>query len=323
MSVSVISDEVRTYLDLVAAKLADLPDAERADLLEDLEGHLREVAAEGEGSLTDRLGPPEAYAEELRVSAGLTPSQESMRIAARINARLARSRIIHAVTTAMETGAAQATFGLLRELRPGWWVLRGHLAVLALSAYAHDSYSTGGALDLLFPSMYGTPVAGAMASVGAIVASVALGRRAATSLGVRRLSWLATIVVLALAMGAPLGWTFADAASFDQEQPAYQLMHQNGSWIANICPYTTDGKLMEEILLFDQEGRPITNVVETEMGYYPGGSSPLQPTPMQPTVTLFPNSYPRPQMVQDPETNALEPFRCPSLSTPTAPASGP
>src|SRR5260370_7513852 len=62
------ADDVATYAAIVRAQLADLPATERDALLEDLEQHLAEVAAEGEGSLVDRLGPPEAYAVELRAA---------------------------------------------------------------------------------------------------------------------------------------------------------------------------------------------------------------------------------------------------------------
>ena len=62
------ASDVATYAATVRAQLADLPAMERDVLLEDLEQHLAEVAAEGEGSLVDRLGPPEDYAVELRAA---------------------------------------------------------------------------------------------------------------------------------------------------------------------------------------------------------------------------------------------------------------
>src|ERR1700719_3485965 len=67
------ADDVTTYAATVRAQLADLPATERDALLEDLEQHLGEVAAEGEGSLVDRLGPPEAYAVELRAAYSAGP----------------------------------------------------------------------------------------------------------------------------------------------------------------------------------------------------------------------------------------------------------
>jgi HAAS len=60
--------DVRTYAAAVRAAMADLGAKARAHLLEDLEGHLAEVAAESDVPLTERLGPPESYAAELRAA---------------------------------------------------------------------------------------------------------------------------------------------------------------------------------------------------------------------------------------------------------------
>lgn len=63
-------NEVADYVAQVRSALADLPAATRDELLEDLTEHLTEVAAEGQGSLAERLGPPAAYAAALRSAAG-------------------------------------------------------------------------------------------------------------------------------------------------------------------------------------------------------------------------------------------------------------
>ncbi len=47
------------YLKEVAPHLAALPSEERADLLEDLAQHLREIAAEPGPPLAERLGAPQ------------------------------------------------------------------------------------------------------------------------------------------------------------------------------------------------------------------------------------------------------------------------
>src|SRR5687767_7085569 len=73
MTSTTVDLQVKTYIAAVAARLADLPQEERDDLMADLEQHLHEVAAEGDGTLTERLGTPESYAAELRTSAGLSP----------------------------------------------------------------------------------------------------------------------------------------------------------------------------------------------------------------------------------------------------------
>ena len=69
-----LSQEVLRYAAGVRAELADLTPAQRDDLFEDLEDHLSEVAAELDEPLQSRLGPPEIYAAELRASAGIAPA---------------------------------------------------------------------------------------------------------------------------------------------------------------------------------------------------------------------------------------------------------
>lgn len=62
-----------TYADAVRRALDDLPAARYLELVDGLDEHLAEVRAEADGTLADVLGPPEAYAAELRASAGLPP----------------------------------------------------------------------------------------------------------------------------------------------------------------------------------------------------------------------------------------------------------
>jgi HAAS domain-containing protein len=71
MNTTVAGADVRRYIEAVRTHLGYLPAEDRDELLEDLEEHLLEVAAEADGSLEQRLGPAAAYAEELRASAGL------------------------------------------------------------------------------------------------------------------------------------------------------------------------------------------------------------------------------------------------------------
>ena len=124
-------NQVTRYASAVRAAFADLPGPERELLLEDLEDHLAEVAAEAGGPLIDRLGWPEAYAAELRASAGLAAAGPARRRGvgpwlretwgARQLGRLWRAASTHP--------AGQAVLEFLPELRPAWWVLRGYLAV--------------------------------------------------------------------------------------------------------------------------------------------------------------------------------------------------
>ena len=68
MNDTIVGDVAR-YVTAVRAACADLPGPPDRELL--LEDHLGEVAAEAGGPLAERLGRPEAYAAELRASAGL------------------------------------------------------------------------------------------------------------------------------------------------------------------------------------------------------------------------------------------------------------
>src|SRR5437879_11711511 len=64
------ASDVAAYAASVRAALSNLPRDQSEVLLEDLEDHLREVVAEAEGPLAERLGPPEHYAQELRTAYG-------------------------------------------------------------------------------------------------------------------------------------------------------------------------------------------------------------------------------------------------------------
>ncbi|MGW6281445.1 DUF1700 domain-containing protein [Kribbella sp. NPDC055071] len=78
---STLTGAVATYLAEVRAELSDLPPGELEDVLDDVSGHLTEVAAEFEGqpttaALQERLGTPQQYADELRTAAGYPPRPE-------------------------------------------------------------------------------------------------------------------------------------------------------------------------------------------------------------------------------------------------------
>src|SRR5437016_3470845 len=64
------TSDVATYAAAVRAALSDLPSDQAEVLLEDLEDHLREIAAETGASLSERLGPPEASTGDGRTSTG-------------------------------------------------------------------------------------------------------------------------------------------------------------------------------------------------------------------------------------------------------------
>ena len=127
--------EIAGYLTGVSSALADLDAEERDDLLADVHAHLVDVAREG-GSLVARLGPPDAYAAELRAAAGLPAPEATARPS--LGTRLER-----AVARLAANGLAVRALETARTLAPVWWVARGYVAAVVLSRVADgDGWST-------------------------------------------------------------------------------------------------------------------------------------------------------------------------------------
>ena len=278
------------YARQVRAALGDLPAASLEELLEDLDEHLGEVAAEGSGPLEAQLGPPAVYAQELRRAAGLpawagtarAPRGAELRDAA---ARLARRPEVRSV------------LAFLPELRPAWWVARAWLALLAVGFLF--GYSSG-----LFP--FG-PVLGLPLLAGAVVLSVRLGRRAQrgrhpdprrrlVTVGVNAV--LAVLAVVALGVGQQRSSqpVYADGPS---PSPAYRygdggtLAHEDGSPVTNIYPYSSAGQPLTGVLLYDQDGRALDNLSPTTREGLPVERVVPPGSPPPPG-----NAYPQRQRVQ-------------------------
>ena len=136
------TDEITAYVEAVRAALAGLPETTRNELLEDLPEHLAEVAADGIGTLTDRLGPPSVYAAELLASAGFVggfpdPPPSVDRYAELREVTLHRLRVVDAKVGPLFGYARASEF--LTMLRPAWWVLRGYLAAMVIAWLLDDS----------------------------------------------------------------------------------------------------------------------------------------------------------------------------------------
>lgn len=248
---TVMGQEINDYVARVRAALADLPPTQRDELTEDLADHLTEVAAESEGTLVERLGEPETYAAELRAAAGAAPGggrnldQKVATAVVRVRSQL---REIDA-RLGPPLGYATAS-DFLRLLRPGWWVLRGYLAAMLITVL-----STGGSYGLL-PRFGGELLAGMVMLVGFVLASIWLGRRSA-----RLTRWprwalhTGSLVLVAFALAAlanaenRLGYTdyYYDQTSVDSQY----------GQIRDVFVYDSEGRLVENARLFDQNGSPI------------------------------------------------------------------
>jgi hypothetical protein len=236
--------EAEAYLSALRAALADLSPDEREDLLEEVAGSLSEVLNEG-GSIVERLGAPEAFAAELRLAAGLPP--------ARTNSR--RGSWAAALERARALSSAVAP-----DLAPIWWLVRAYVAVAALAlAYGNSWSTTNGAVPRL-----GTGNIGLAVLLAAAVLSVALGmleRRRASS---RRVV-LTLNLVLALAL-VPVAVHLARHPRGPAAPPVYLSpvtnptsgLFLNGMPVTNIYAFSRDGRMLHDVLLYSDNGRPLS-----------------------------------------------------------------
>ncbi len=270
-------NDVAGYAAAVRAALATLSEAERESLLEDLEDHLAEVAGESDGSLQERLGPPEDYAAELRsaYSAGSLPNPKRR--------RLWRNKIVALVAAASGTAAYREVRALIPELRGGWWVLRAYLVVLFFAFVFRgdtnlrpipDPFTSGGLLQVL-------------ATLVAIVISVRLGRRGMPARRLWRgavlaanvgIAVLAVPVLVSMGTGYPYSYSPVDGSDpyFSSVSAGYYL------GATNIYPYSRDGKPLKDVLLYDQAGNPLVPAKSDIVIEVPNGTDGLP----------IPNAYP-------------------------------
>jgi hypothetical protein len=255
---------VRRHLDAHAGLAGD----ERDDLLDELATHVHEVAAGDDRPLDEVLGTPQAFADELLASAGLEPGGRRGRLAG-----VAGLTRVAGIADVADRGAAtarrmwarlepvghhswvRAAVGFLPELRPAWWVARGYLIVYGLGFVVSDDNDIR--VMFPYPALLDSRVLGFVAGFAAAVASVRLARRAPAS----RWRW----VVNALAIGAAvLVLSRANDIRYPDQYvdtayapPAWQLSHPDGLPITNIYAYDAAGELIDQVLLYDQDGRPI------------------------------------------------------------------
>ncbi|MDG4821009.1 hypothetical protein O7635_03970 [Asanoa sp. WMMD1127] len=242
--------EQAAYLDAVRRALTDLDPQARDELLEDLPEHLAEVAAEGEGTLAERLGPPEAYAAELRAAAGLGTARaargfDDRLAAASRTARGALGRADRKLGPVVGYGRASE---FLRLLRPAWWVLRGYLVAMLITVM-----TTGGGFGLL-PRLGGSTLAAVLLLAVCVLASIWLGRREPTLRPVPR-AGIALAGVGLFIFGA-VGFGEADRGPGDRE-PVEIVSGNPYEYIQDVYVYDQDGRPLTNVFLFDQDGNPI------------------------------------------------------------------
>ena len=288
------------YLDGVRVALADLPDEEREDLLEDLRGHLDEVLAEDPAAdLSARLGTAASYAEELRQSAGLPPKApggSAPSVAERLGML---GSAVRDVLRGVPGGAA--VLGFLPQLRPAWWVLRVWGVVALLDVFAHKGRAYRWGTDVI-PTVHGSGFFGLLLLAGLITLSVRLGMARSTG-------WQRRLLIVAnaaLIVATPAYFArMNDGADYVENVTSTpccgQLYGEDGRTISNIYAYDENGKLIPRVQLFDQDGNPINLTGNVDDG------SPLH--------NVFPQKVPA-FTVTDEYGNQLQPSE-PYLPAPT------
>ena len=241
-----IPPEVTAYLSAVSAALSDLPHEERDDLLAEVESSLVEAAGETDAPIAARLGPPEEFAAELRMAAGLhmtepAPSPRASRIRDWMSALTKHPRVV----------ALQPT---LERLAPIWWLLRGYIAVAALALALDAPWSFS------YPPVprFGSGSLGLALIVAAAAVSVWLGLRGPRT----QLSLLANVALVLAAVPV--------AAHLSNRPPpqlyiqyvavasvSYPGLTYNGAPVRNIYPVTRGGRLLHDVLLYNEYGTPL------------------------------------------------------------------
>lgn len=235
-----VPPEVSEYLAAVRAALDDLPATERDDLLAEVEPSLLDAASETGGNVSARLGPAEDFAAELRSAAGLQVLPRGPRpeprllVAAR---RLARDPRVQE----------------LRRLAPIWWVARAYLLVAAIALAAGASWS----LRYFFIPHLGTAWLGFLVIAAAVALSIWIGLRTS------RATYLVVVANLVL-----LGLMSPVLSHLRHRQlpvqvvtvPIYQPsqgLTLDGAPVTNIYPFSRQGRLLHDVLLYTGSGAPL------------------------------------------------------------------
>ena len=335
MTATVVPNEVATYLAAVREALSDLGTEERDDLLVEVEASLIETAGEDDRPIAARLGPAADFAAELRASAGLPPVAAAAAAPAPDAGLVAAARATAAAVAA--DPRIQATGRTLGELAPIWWVVRAYVAVVLLGGLFGSHWST----DHPAIPRIGNGGFTALVLIAAVAGSVALGlgerrrRQAGVPAGGadggrgRRRALVAVNLVLAVA-ALPAGVHFLRARRTVDVIPsslvfpakpvapaapvAGKVLGSAGP-ITNIYPYTRDGRLLHDVLLFDQNGQPLEVMA--------GDTDPARRVLTGPGGVRIFNSFPlryfEPGTTRVADPNAAPALAAPGLFTP-APA---
>jgi hypothetical protein len=311
-TVHLASPAAEEYLGGVRAALADLPAPEVAEILDDVRAHLADLTAELGGTvdaaaLTARLGPPSAYAAELRAAAGYPAADPGAAGRPRHGlARLAVAALVGGpLLVLFGIGAAVPVilllglvFGVLGLLFVGWDgpdvpSVAALPEVRRLAAARPAEGTTARALtDFLASLQPAWWVARAVAAATLLMQVIAAPEAPAVLLVAliavpvsvwvgyrtrRDRRWLWAVVPLNALAALVLLWLLTAGlpqASGSSPAPSYPAAYQPGLWqdsereIRDIRPVDAAGNPLTDVYLFDQDGRPIDTSAGEECTHY-------------------------------------------------------
>jgi len=249
------------YLEQVASGLADLPEDDREEVLQDVSAHLAEL---DENEVEAALGSPDDFIAEFRASAGLDADAPRMR---KWSLAKARARLDEAGRRLGEVSRWQAW-------RPLWiwthgWLFLSTIAVLG-----------GGTAFRRFPvpAIEQSTIVGLALLVAATWLSVWVDRRRTRTREAGSFLYSSVVVLL---LFSSLFWPRDIARAYPHGEEIFypdQLVGPSGDPIYNIYAYDLDGNPLE-VLLFDQNGRPLRSLptwVYEEAEQNPGFREPFE-----------------------------------------------
>lgn len=254
--VQTVPEDVQSYLAAVRNHLADLSQQERDDLLADVEASLVESANEGESPIATRLGPPESFAEELRAAAGIVTENVAAAPEPTFLDRLA----------AWYRRVDPRVMRAAREFAPLWWIARAYVAVAALAVLIgqYDYRNTWSTAHPEIPT-WGLGKSALVLLALAVAGSCWLGFRTRST---RRKGTSVALNVALLVACIPVLHHLRQPSAADQmlrmlqtyamhPRPATPGLAIDGQPVTNIYPFTRNGRLLLDVLLYDAAGRPI------------------------------------------------------------------
>ena len=287
-----VRPEVAAFVDDVRARLSDLSDDEREELLGGLEADLDEKVADGAP-----LGDPATYAAELRAAAGLPERTRRLPRPGLPRAAHAQRALDGSRTWFLDLVRAREwsrrAFEVVASLRPVWWVARAWVAVTLLDVAMGRWEPVS-----LLPSL-GHPLWGAVLLVVAVIGSTLVGlgrvwpgsgpdRPVASRLVLLLLNVVAVAApVVALDISAPgylsgspdqwggYGQGYTDGVN----QPGIRA---GGREVSNLFAYDADGQPLSGVQLFDQDGRPLAVARYQACPTQVAGRNVLNVFPLQP-----------------------------------------